>query len=85
TKARVRIWTLADFLEAPGEVLRIVQDDIAGPTGHGLVAPPRMRDLAGLREFLQDLRNDGMLPHVVGDLSRVPDVARANPLPRAMN
>lgn len=85
TKARVRIWTLADFLEAPGEVLRIVQDDIAGPTGHGLVAPPRMRDLAGLREFLQDLRNDGMLPHVVGDLSRVPDVARADPLPRAVN
>jgi hypothetical protein len=75
TKARVRIWTLADVVEAPGEVLRIVQDDIGGAAGHRLVTLPRMRDLAGLRECLEALRNDGMPPHVVGDLSRVPRVA----------
>jgi hypothetical protein len=74
TKARVRIWTLAEFLEAPGEVLRIVQEGIAGPAGHALVSPPRMVDLTGLVEFLQSLRNEGMLPHIVGDLSRLPMV-----------
>lgn len=71
TKARVRIWTLAEFLEAPGEVLRIVQDDLAGPAGHTLLSPPRLVDLSGLSDFLQALRNEGMLPHIVGDLSRL--------------
>jgi len=73
TKARVRIWTLAEFLEAPGEVLRIVQEDLAGPTAHTLVPTPRMVDLSGLPGFLQSLRNEGMLPHVAGDLSRLPE------------
>jgi hypothetical protein len=77
TKARVRIWTLAEFLEAPGEALRIVQEDISGHAGRALVSPPRMVDLAGLAEFLKSLRNDGMLPHIVGDLSRLPDVPNA--------
>jgi hypothetical protein len=73
TKARVRIWTLAEFLEAPGEVLRIVQEDVAGPAGHAIVPAPRMVDLGGLPGFLQSLRNEGMLPHVAGDLSRLPE------------
>ena len=73
TKARVRIWTLAEFLEAPGEVLRIVQEDLAGPAGHALVPAPRMVDLSGLVALLQTLRNEGLLPHIVGDISRLPD------------
>jgi hypothetical protein len=85
TKARVRIWTLAEFLEVPAEVLRIVQDDLAGPEGHPFVSAPRMVDLTGLPEFLQSLRNEGMLPHVAGDLSRLPDVPEAlAALPRAL-
>lgn len=72
TKARVRIWTLAEFLEAPGDVLRIVQEDLAGPADNALLSPPRMVDLSGLSGFLQGLRNEGMLPHIVGDLSRLP-------------
>jgi hypothetical protein len=86
TKARVRIWTLAEFLESPGEALRIVQEDVAGPSGHPLVLPPRMADLTGLHEFLQSLRNEGMLPHIVGDLARLPDAPRSAPsMPRAVN
>jgi hypothetical protein len=73
TKARVRIWTLAEFLAAPGEVLRIVQEDLAGPAAHALVPAPRMVDLSGLPGFLQALRNEGMLPHVAGDLSGLPE------------
>ncbi len=76
TKARVRIWTLVDFLEAPGDVLRIVQEDISGPVDRPTFAPPRMADLAGLDAFLHSLRNEGMLPHIVGDLSRLPDIPR---------
>jgi hypothetical protein len=72
SKARVRVWTLAQFLDAPGEVLRVVQDDLGGHAGRGLLSPPRMADLSGLAESLQALRNEGMLPHIVGDLSRLP-------------
>jgi hypothetical protein len=32
-----------------------------------------MVDLGGLPGFLQSLRNEGMLPHVAGDLSRLPE------------
>jgi hypothetical protein len=71
TKARVRVWTLSEFLEAPGEVLRIVQEDLGGRVGRPVLAAPCMVDLAGLSEFLQGLRNEGMLPHLVGDLSRI--------------
>jgi hypothetical protein len=85
TKARVRIWTLADFLDAPGEALKIVRDVIAGPVGHALVSPPQMVDLSGLREALQALRDEGMLPHVVGDISRLPAARPAPSRPRAMN
>ena len=85
TKARVRIWTLVDFLEGPGEVLRIVQDDLSG-AGNRHHPPPRLKDLAGLEAFLHSLRNDGMLPHIVGDLSRLPDRPRMPaPLSRTMN
>jgi hypothetical protein len=86
TKARVRIWTLVDVLEAPGEVLRIVQDDISGNGNRHQTPPPRLKDLAGLETFLHSLRNDGMLPHIVGDLSRLPDRPRVPaPLSRTMN
>ena len=73
TKARVRIWTLAEFLASPGEILRIVHEDLAGPAAHPLVPAPRMVDLGGLPAFLQALRNEGMLPHVAGDLSEMPE------------
>jgi hypothetical protein len=72
TQARVRIWTLAEFLEAPGDVLRIVHEDLTGPADNALLSPPRMVDLSGLSDFLQGLRNEGMMPHIVGDLSRLP-------------
>jgi hypothetical protein len=49
TKAQVRIWTLAEFLEAPGEALQIVQDDLGGRSGPALLAPPRMADLSACR------------------------------------
>jgi hypothetical protein len=45
-----------------------------------------MADISGLLPFVHSLRNQGMLPHIVGDLSRLPDVKRMPaPLSRVMN
>jgi hypothetical protein len=79
TKARVRIWTLAEVLDAPDDVLRIVQEDVSGTGVATPAAPPRLADLSGLEEFVHALRDDGMLPHIVGDLTRLRAMPRAGP------
>lgn len=71
TKARVRIWTLAEFLRAPEEALRILLDDLGGGSKPGLTPLPRMRDLDRLAGLVQSLRDGGMPAHVVGDISRL--------------
>lgn len=66
--ARVHIWSLAEFVEAPLEPLRMIQDDVGGRAAKGrLTELPRMVDLTGFGAFLQALRNAGMQPHLVGD------------------
>ena len=67
TKARVRIWSLADFVEDPAEPLRQIIDDLNARAPHQMAEAPRMVDLAGFGSFLQDLRNQGMLPVLMGD------------------
>ncbi|MEI4233450.1 DUF5927 domain-containing protein [Roseovarius sp. D22-M7] len=67
TKARVRIWTMADFIEAPVEPLQTILGEIGRDDPHALVEAPRMADLAGFGQFLQNLRNEGMHPHLMGD------------------
>ncbi len=67
TRARVRVWSLSEFLENPGEYLQIVVDDIGTRLGGPVHPAPRMVDLTGFPEFLQDLRNQGMQPHLMGD------------------
>jgi hypothetical protein len=68
TKARVRIWTLADFAAAPMEPLQAILDEIA-PTRRRLTEVPRMVDLGGFPQFLQNLRNQGMQPTLMGDFA----------------
>ncbi|TDL78188.1 glycosyl transferase [Palleronia sediminis] len=67
-KARVHVWTLADFIESPVEPLQTMIDEIGNKAGLRLTEAPRMRDLTGFGQFLQDLRNEGMQPWLVGDL-----------------
>ena len=74
-KARVRVWTLADFVAAPMEPLRTVLDEMAGPGLRGPTEAPRMVDLAGFGRFLQALRNQGMQPTLTGDFPVVDDPA----------
>ena len=74
-RARIRIMTLAEFVEAPMDVLQTIIDEIAGHKGKAITEAPRMAKLDGLVEFLQDLKNQGMHPFLTGD------VAEANTAP----
>ncbi|WP_411976302.1 beta-1,6-N-acetylglucosaminyltransferase [Sulfitobacter faviae] len=69
TKARVRVWTMADFIEAPMEPLQDILDEIGRPRLRRLSEAPRMVDLNGFGQFLQNLKNQGMHPYLVGDFS----------------
>ncbi len=83
TKARVRIWTMAEFIEAPMEPLQTIIDEI-GPQQlqRGVSEVPKMVDLTGFGQFLQNLKNQGMHPYLMGnfpvahDLHEAPTSAR---------
>jgi len=66
-KARVRIWTLAEFVENPMEPLQTIVDEISPRSLRRLTEAPRLADLAGFGQFLQNLRNQGMQPVLMGD------------------
>ena len=66
-KARLRIWSLAEFVEDPMTPLQDILDEITPRAGRRLTEAPRMADLAGFGQFLQDLRNQGMQPVLMGD------------------
>ncbi len=66
-KARVRIWTLAEFVEAPMEPLQTIIDELGARGAHRLTEAPHMVSLDGFGQFLQNLKNQGMQPHLMGD------------------
>lgn len=66
-KARVRIWTLSDFIENPMEPLQTIIDEISPRMPRRLTEAPQMVDLTGFGQFLQNLKNQGMQPLVMGD------------------
>ena len=67
TKARVRTWTLAEFVENPMEPLQTIVDEISPRSLRRLTEAPKMVDLSGFGQFLQNLRNQGMQPVLMGD------------------
>ncbi len=67
TKARVRTWSLADFVESPMEPLQTVIDEIGTTHASHLINAPKMVDLSGFGQFLQNLKNQGMHPYMMGD------------------
>lgn len=72
TRARIRIWTMAEFLENPAAALAPVLAEIAP---QGLPQPlklPPMVDLTGFGRFLQELRNLGLQPVLMGDFPMTP-------------
>ncbi len=66
-KARVRIWSLAEFVENPMEPLQNIVDEISPRAMRRLTEAPRLADLTGFGQFLQNLRNQGMQPVLMGD------------------
>ena len=68
-KARIRIWTMAEFIDAPMEPLQTILDEIGGAYDRRLAQAPKMVDLQGFGQFLQNLKNQGMHPYLMGDFS----------------
>jgi hypothetical protein len=66
-KARVRIWTVADFIENPMEPLQTIIDEVSPRSTRRLAEAPRLVDLSGFGQFLQNLKNQGMQPTLMGD------------------
>lgn len=77
-KARVRIWTLAEFIESPMEPLQTIVDEISPRALRRLTEVPRLVDLTGFGQFLQNLRNQGMQPVLMGDFPAGPDMPSAS-------
>jgi hypothetical protein len=76
-KARIRIWTLAEFVENPMEPLQTIVDEISPRSLRRLTEAPRMTDLTGFGQFLQNLRNQGMQPVLMGDFPAGDDLRQA--------
>ncbi|MGR3373944.1 MAG: DUF5927 domain-containing protein [Pseudooceanicola nanhaiensis] len=72
-KARRRIWTMAEFIEAPMEPLQMVIEELGPGSGRRLSEAPKMVDLTGFGQFLQNLKNQGMHPYLMGDFPTMPD------------
>jgi hypothetical protein len=77
-KARVRIWTMADFIDNPMEPLQTIIDEISPRSTRRLTEAPRLVDLTGFGQFLQNLKNQGMQPRLMGDFPMGDDPQPAN-------
>jgi hypothetical protein len=58
---------MADFIESPMEALQLVIDEMTGEKTRRIAEAPRMHDLTGFGQFLQNLKNQGMHPYLMGD------------------
>jgi hypothetical protein len=74
-KAQVRVWTLAEFLENPAEPLQLLVDELNPRAQHRMTDLPRLVPLQGFGAFIQDLRNQGMLPILMGEFPESFDAA----------
>ena len=81
-KGRVRIWTMADFVDSPMEALQTVVDEITGKNMRRLAEAPRMVDLTGFGQFLQNLKNQGMHPYLMGDFPVEANIDQSQRKPR---
>lgn len=82
SKARIRIWTMAEFIEAPMEPLQTIIDEIGNKSLRRLAEVPKMADLAGFGQFLQNLKNQGMHPYLMGDFPVARDLGPQKSRPR---
>ena len=67
SRARTRVWSLAEFLERPMDPMQEIVDSLSGAEHHMLTGLPALKPVEGLADFLQALRNAGMNPHLAGE------------------
>lgn len=65
-KATAQVWELGDFCARPSVVLGAMLRELGGDPAAARDLPP-MRDVAGMGRFLQQLRNAGLRPQLMGD------------------
>ncbi len=66
-KARIRIWSMAEFVESPIDPLQAILSEMGVADALSQHAPPKLVNLDGFGQFLQDLKNQGMHPYLMGD------------------
>lgn len=76
TKARTRIWSLTEFIENPAEPLEQLVDLLNPRAAHRASDLPQLISLNGFGTFLQDLRNQGMAPILMGDFPSDAELAQ---------
>ncbi len=82
TKARVRIWSMADFIEAPMEPIQTILEETGALRNQHLAEAPSMVGLDGFGQFLQNLKNQGMHPYLMGDFPVEQGPVNMPPQPR---
>jgi hypothetical protein len=68
-KATVRVWTTTECLENPLEPVLAATHGFDGVEEKVLETMPKLRRIDGFEQFLQNLKNQGMHPHLVGEFS----------------
>lgn len=76
SKANVRIWSLTEFIENPAEPLEQLVDLLNPRAAHRVSDLPQLISLNGFGTFLQDLRNQGMAPVLMGDFPSDSELAQ---------
>ncbi len=66
-KGKIRITSIAEFVEAPMNPLQLIVDEIGPHKLTRITEAPKLVDLTGFGQFLQNLKNQGMHPHLMGD------------------
>jgi hypothetical protein len=63
---------MAEFIESPMEAIQVIVDEIGTQPTRRLTEAPKMVDLTGFGQFLQNLKNQGMHPYLMGDFPADP-------------
>ena len=58
---------MAEFLQSPMEFLHQVIGEMGHSPPTGPIEAARIEDLTGFGQFLQNLKNQGMHPYLMGD------------------
>lgn len=80
-RAGIHIWSLAEFVENPAEPLEQLVDLLNPRATHRVADLPSLTPLQGFGAFLQDLRNQGLAPVLMGDFPADADLAQPHQAP----